>query len=62
MTQMESKDADGDKFVMKSMDIEDHGRFGMGKGWRSPCGRCRGFFDLEQISQESTKSLIAFYI
>jgi hypothetical protein len=62
ITQMESKDADGGKSVIKSMDTQDYGCFGMGNGWKSPCGRSRGFFDLEQVSHESTKSLTAFHI
>jgi len=34
---MELEDFDGGKSMIKSIGIEDHGRFGMGNGWRSPC-------------------------
>ena len=47
---------------MKSMEMEDHGYLGRGSDLRSPYSRCRGFFDLEHISQDSTNSLMSFHI
>jgi hypothetical protein len=47
---------------MKSMETEDQGCLGIGSGCRSLYGRCRGFFNLEQVSQDHTNSLTAFHI
>jgi hypothetical protein len=47
---------------MKSMETEDQGSIEIGSGCKSPYGRCRGFFDLEQVSQDNTNSLVAFHI
>jgi hypothetical protein len=56
-----SKFLEDGKLVMKSMETEDQGCFGIGSGCISPYGRCQGFFDLEQVSQDNTNSL-AFHI
>jgi hypothetical protein len=47
---------------MKSMEIEDQGCLGIGSGCKNPYGRCRGFFDLEQVSHDNTNSFTAFHI
>jgi hypothetical protein len=61
ITNIASKFFEDGKSVMESMEIEDRGCFGLGSGCRSPYGRCRGFFDLEQVSQDNTNFLMAFY-
>jgi hypothetical protein len=47
---------------MKSMETEEQGCLGIGSGCRSLYGRCRGFFNLEQVSKNNTNSLTAFHI
>jgi hypothetical protein len=59
---MASKFLEDDKLVMKSMETKDQGCLGIGNGYRSSFGRCRGFFNLEQVSQDNTNSLTAFHI
>jgi hypothetical protein len=62
ITNIASKFLEDGKSVMKSMETEDQGCFRIGSDYKSPYGRCQGFFDLEQVSQDNTNSLMAFHI
>ncbi len=45
MMRMVVKPSEGGRSVTKSMERWDHGRCGMGSGWRSPDGNYLGVFD-----------------
>ena len=47
---------------MKSMEMEDHGFSRIWSGCNNPYRRCRGIFDLEQMSHVVTYSLMDFHI
>jgi len=59
---MVSKKFDGAWSLMKFIEIEDYDGFGKQNGCKSPYQIYHGLFDLEDISQESTKFLTIFYI
>jgi hypothetical protein len=62
ITNIASKFLEDGKSLMKSMETEDQGCLRIGSGYRSLYRRCQGFFNLEQVSQDNTNSLTAFYI
>ncbi len=45
--------------VMKSMAMWDHGRSGMGRGWRRPAGKCREGFCVLQTWQWLTWMMVS---
>ena len=59
---IESKFLDNGRPTMKSMEMEDHGFFGIWSGCNNPYGQCQGIFDLEQMSHVMTYSLTNFHI
>jgi len=54
MTNIVSKEFDGSESVMKFIEKEDHDWFGINSSCNNPYGRCRGFFYVKHVSDEST--------
>jgi hypothetical protein len=62
ITNIASKFFEDGNSMAKSMETEDQGCLGIGSGYENPYIQCQGFFDLEQVSQNNTNSLMAFHI
>jgi hypothetical protein len=48
---------DGGNLMIKSTDMWDPGRLGMGRGWSNPTGCCREDLLWAQVEQATTKDL-----
>jgi hypothetical protein len=58
-TKMESNKSKNGRYVMKSMEMEDHGNGRVGNNWRSPCGQWWRFY---ACARDPTNSFTYFHI
>jgi len=59
-TKMESQKLKGGRFVMKSIEIENHKDVGINNGWKKLWRQWQGFFARGQTSQDLTNSFTYF--